>query len=231
MKRTQLNFVIDATAFAAFFFLLSTGALLRYQLPPGSGGLHGRGAGQGEAQQQVLLLWGRTRHEWGDIHYWIACLLMAVLALHLFLHWEWVFCVVRGRSTDASGLRLGLGLVGLCAVVLLAWVPWMSPTEQRTRGEIQENNGSSRDALQDGEMLADEIRGSMSLQQIADRSGHSVSYVVDRLGLPKDVSPTAQVGPLLRTHGLRMSDLRQVIGETPAENARGNRREQEGGTL
>ena len=70
MKRTRLNFVIDAAAFAVFLFLVSTGMLLRYQLPPGSGGLHGRGVGYGESQQPVLLLWGWTRHQWGEIHYW-----------------------------------------------------------------------------------------------------------------------------------------------------------------
>ena len=46
MKRTHVNGLIDALAFVAFLFLLSTGMVLLYQLPPGSGGRQGFGTGQ-----------------------------------------------------------------------------------------------------------------------------------------------------------------------------------------
>ncbi len=38
MKRTALNALIDTLAFVALVFIASTGFLMRYQLPPGSGG-------------------------------------------------------------------------------------------------------------------------------------------------------------------------------------------------
>jgi hypothetical protein len=137
MTRTHFNFAIDALAFAAFVLLASTGVLLRYQLPPGSGGLYGRGMGRGEGQQLVLTLWGWTRHEWGTAHFWIACSLLAVLAVHLFLHWNWIVCVVRGKKVDRSGWRLGLGAVGLGALALFAAAPWLSPIESQTRRQLQ----------------------------------------------------------------------------------------------
>jgi hypothetical protein len=137
MKRQRVNFIIDAVAFAGFLFLVSTGVLLRYQLPPGSGGLHGRGHGYGEAQREVLTLWGTTRHQWGDVHYWIACGLMAVLAVHLILHWKWLVCVVGRTPSQASGWRLAIGAVGFVAVVLMAMAPWLSTTQSTTRGELR----------------------------------------------------------------------------------------------
>jgi hypothetical protein len=96
MKRTTLNFVIDAVAFIGFLLLATTGMLLAYRLPPGSGGREGFGGGRGESQRSIDLLWGYTRHEWGDVHYWMAIVLMAVLALHLVLHWNWIVGIVRG---------------------------------------------------------------------------------------------------------------------------------------
>ena len=41
MSRTTLNAVIDAAAYVGLVALATTGLMLRYQMPPGSGGLHG----------------------------------------------------------------------------------------------------------------------------------------------------------------------------------------------
>ena len=132
MKRTQLNFAIDAAAFAAFLFLLSTGLLLQYQLAAGSGGLQGRGSGHGAANRDVALLWGWTRHDWGQLHYWIAGVLIAILSAHLLLHWKWIGCMVQGAHSDASGLRFGVGAISLVGLVLLAMAPFVARTEHVT---------------------------------------------------------------------------------------------------
>lgn len=220
MKRVRLNFVIDAMAMASFLFLASTGVLLRYQLPPGSGGLHGRGTGPGEAGQSVLAVWGYTRHEWGSIHYWIACAMMAVLVIHIFLHWKWVFYVVRGRKTDRSGMRLGLGLFGLVMLLLMTIAPWLASTSAQSREQLQQaaEAGIEHEGEPEYGGLADELRGSMTLEEISLASGLSVSQMVAELGLPEDVSPTAHVGQMLRSYGLHMRDLRQIVAEAAEES-------------
>ncbi len=209
MKRTHLNLLVDALAFAAFLFLTSTGVLLRFQLPPGSGGRAGRGSGSGEGQQTVLTLWEWSRHDWGTIHYWVACALMAILAIHLFLHWKWIVCIVRGKSSEQSGLRLGLGAFSLVALVLLAIAPWMSPIAQQGRAELLEEESPSAPV----ETLTEQLRGSITLGDIAKLTEVSVDDLIARLDLPKDASPTERVGPLLRAHGRQMDDLRTVVRE------------------
>jgi hypothetical protein len=57
IKRSTINFIIDAVGFVGFVFLTTTGVLVRYVLPPGSG--------------RRAVLWGMNRHEWGDLHFWI----------------------------------------------------------------------------------------------------------------------------------------------------------------
>ena len=47
---------IRGLAFAGFVLLITTGVLMRYVLPPGSG--------------RRAAIWGLDRHGWGDLHFW-----------------------------------------------------------------------------------------------------------------------------------------------------------------
>ncbi len=53
------------------------GFIMKYILPPGSGG-RGRmlrgGRGAGDLGEQIKELLSMTRHEWGDVHFYLAVL-------------------------------------------------------------------------------------------------------------------------------------------------------------
>lgn len=115
MKRVTVNFIIDALALLGFVFLSITGVLIRYTLPPGSG--------------SYMSLWGANRHDWGDLHFWVSVALFAVLSVHLVLHWRWIICTIKGKETDKSGLRLGLGLLGLFVLIAFAVAPFVVQPE------------------------------------------------------------------------------------------------------
>ncbi len=98
MKPVTKNILIDSMAFVSGLMLLATGAILRFVLPPGSGGL-----GQGRRSREAVTLWGWNRHEWGDIHFWIAVVLLVILLIHLVLHWRWIVHVfLPGRKNKRS---------------------------------------------------------------------------------------------------------------------------------
>jgi hypothetical protein len=208
VKHTHLNFAIDAFAFAAFLALLSTGLLLSYVLPPGSGSLEGFGQGHGVERRPINLVWSLTRHEWGSIHFWIAVGLVAILATHLALHWKWITCVVRGNRSDASGLRFGLGLAATTALVVLIAMPLFAPVTQQTRSQLKQA-GASQQSL--GSIGTDQIRGSTTIAEAARLAGLTVSELIDHLQLPDNVAPSDAVGPTLRQNGMRMCDLRQLL--------------------
>lgn len=220
MSRTALNAIVDAVAYAGLVVLATTGLMLRWQMPPGSGGLHGMGAGAGAGSRPVTVVWGLSRHEWGSIHYWIALGLMAVLAVHLLLHWKWIVCVLRGKPhSDVSGGRFALGVAGLVLVTLLAAAPLLSPAQTAPRsellkgpsGEEQTGFGGPKEEVESSD--GESIRGFMTLEEVASQSGVPVSDVLKRLGLPSDTAPSEQVGRLLRAHGMDMSKLRQAVGQ------------------
>ena len=73
MKRTNVNFLVDALSLVALVLLAVTGAIIRYVLPAGSG--HGSA------------LWGLDRHGWGHVHFWIAVAFCVAMVVHLVLHW------------------------------------------------------------------------------------------------------------------------------------------------
>jgi len=83
MNRTLLNIIIDLLATLSFLGMIATGYLLRFPLPPGSNQTHS--------------LWGLTRHEWGDVHFWISVALLVIMLVHLALHWNWIVTVIGKR--------------------------------------------------------------------------------------------------------------------------------------
>ena len=115
MKRTNVNFLVDALALVALVFLAATGALIRYVLPAGSG--------------NTRALWGLDRHGWGDVHVWIAVAFCVAMVVHLVLHWGWITCVVRWDTRGRSKGRAVLALIALIALLALAAAPFFGMVE------------------------------------------------------------------------------------------------------
>ena len=124
MKRPTLNLIVDGLALTGFVFLISTGLIMHFVLPPGSGGGPG-------GHRVAITIWGLSRHQWGEIHFWIAVGLLIVLSLHLFLHWRWVVSTVCGLNKETSGLRVILGILALLALVLVLVAPFLATPEGR----------------------------------------------------------------------------------------------------
>lgn len=190
IKRTSLNFIIDAVAFTGFVVLTTTGVLMRYILPPGSG--------------HYSTIWSLDRHEWGGIHFWIALVFFLILALHLVLHWRWIVRVLTGRPREGSGFRVGLGIVGLVAVIALSIAPLLTPVERDTGSK-----GVS--SLSSGEYEDMEIFGSMTFREVEDMTGVPAAYIINTLGLSETVSEEERMGPLKHEHGFQIDDVREIV--------------------
>jgi len=192
MDRGKLILLTDVLAFLGFVALTASGVLMRYVLPPGSG--------------RFVSVWGLDRHAWGTVHFWIAVGFLAVLAFHLILHWRWILGALRGRARGASGARFALGVVGLCAVLALAAAPFISTPVKTERPAGAHGAGAGTG-----------IRGAQRFAEVAAMAGVSPEYLVGVLGLPADVSPEARLGTLLRTHGLRLGDVRAAVARLARE--------------
>jgi len=75
MNKASLVKLTDLFSFLGLIALISTGALLKFNLPPRSGGAS---------------IWGLTRHEWGDIQFYVSVSFLALISLHLLLHFRFI---------------------------------------------------------------------------------------------------------------------------------------------
>ncbi len=104
MKRVTLNFIVDLISFVNLMGLAFTGIIIKFILPPGTGGL-GRQLSGGRGREPVEQLWSMTRHEWGDIHFYLAVLFIVLIVVHIILHWSWIknyFKSLLGLSRKAG---------------------------------------------------------------------------------------------------------------------------------
>jgi len=89
MKRSTLNFIVDLVSFLNLIGLAFTGIIIKFVLPPGTGG-RGRQLHEGAGREHIKALWSMGRHEWGDIHFYLAVLFVVLMAVHIILHWNWI---------------------------------------------------------------------------------------------------------------------------------------------
>jgi len=107
MSKTVWNLIVNVLLYLLGCVLVSTGAILYFLLVPGSRGGHG------------LSLLGMSRHEWGDIHFYLACGITALTIIHLLLNWPWIKAVVK-RYVSSKDKQLGTG--GTLSIALLLFL-------------------------------------------------------------------------------------------------------------
>lgn len=168
MRKNTLNFIVDAVATVAMLVLIASGFLLYLVLVPGSHG--GRG----------LQFWGMSRHEWGDIHFWSSIALIALVLLHVILHWDWV-CLTVYRWISPEGFRekrltplkqtlIGIVFLLACTGLVGGFVWYASATV--TRGaddhELHEGGGHGQGSGHGGGRGEGRRRGRHSQVESAD---------------------------------------------------------------
>lgn len=136
-QRNTVNFVVDVLTLFVALGLVATGLMMKYIMPPGSG-RHG------------LLLWGWNRHEWGDVHFWLSVSAIALVVIHLFLHWQWV-CTTIGRmftgpghGAPTRGRRIfgGVAAVVLCVGVVGGFMMLASMNVTRSAAAAAEHEAA-----------------------------------------------------------------------------------------
>ena len=213
IRKAVVNFVLEGATLITLILLAATGFIMEWRLPPGSGGM---GPGRGAGREGALTMLGMNRHQWGDIHFWIAMTFLILLTLHLFLHWWWIWGLARGRDPHTQGKR-GLIFLGVTLLLFLGLlVPWLLPVRRApTIGPDREEFTESL-----APRGADSgLRGSMTLCEAATAAGVSLEEASRRLGLDPALHADQRLGPLLRTRGMTMAEARRRLGEPLTEKS------------
>ena len=115
IMRTLIRRVLNLLLYLSFCMMTGTGLLMAFRLIPGNRG--GRG----------LTVLGWTRHEWGDLHTWVAYAFIALIVLHMLINWAWLTKV-------AGNGRLWPLLIGLAAGILIIAAFLILPIKEQGRG-------------------------------------------------------------------------------------------------
>ena len=217
-RRSTLNFLVDVLTLLAIFVMIATGLVIRFVLPPGTGGRHGEGG---------LLLWAWGRHDWGDVHFWASVALGVLLVLHVALHWAWVCTIVHRLlgGTEAgqhgAGRRNAYGIGFLLAVVLIfGGFIWYAGTAVKHVNAQRQSESRPVRAEDDTPQHGQEedhgaghvlVRGSMTLAEVETATSVSVDTLKSELGLPKDISAQERIGRLARQYGFSVDKVRDIV--------------------
>jgi hypothetical protein len=78
MKKNDWKYLLDALLFVDLCSIAAIGLLLAFVIP------------SGRAPDTSKYFLGLHRHDWGNIHLYLALFLLVLLVLHLWLNWTWV---------------------------------------------------------------------------------------------------------------------------------------------
>ncbi len=90
MSRNKMNFIVDSASLLVLLALAFTGFIMKCMLPPGTGGRGRIFHGGSEPGVRVRELWSMTRHEWGDIHFYLSVIFIVLMVVHILMHWKWI---------------------------------------------------------------------------------------------------------------------------------------------
>jgi Domain of unknown function (DUF4405) len=144
MDKPKLNFIIDALMFLTLMALAGLGFLMKYIL------VSGRDAWTKYGRNLALSWLGWDRHDWGDLHFYLAFALLILLVFHLFLHWRQILAYFH-HLFPHPGLRFKIALIFLLLSLLLIYFPFMITPDVQERGGGGGRGGRSRSQMHGSE--------------------------------------------------------------------------------
>jgi hypothetical protein len=127
MDKSKLNFIISALMFLCLMAMAGLGFLMKFVLLPGRKAM----VEYGRPVELTYLGW--DRHDWGDLHSYLAFALLSLLAFHLILHRK----KLRGlfeRLIPSPRMRTRLAFGFLIVCVLLAYFPFLITPRVEDKG-------------------------------------------------------------------------------------------------
>lgn len=118
LKKTTLNFIINALMLFCMCAIAGTGFLIKYTLVSGQEQMIKYG------NKVQLSLFGMERHEWGAIHLTIGYILIGLLLLHIILHWKVIISVYKKLSQKKPAIKF-ISIVFIAISFLFIIIPFV----------------------------------------------------------------------------------------------------------
>ena len=202
MRRSAVNLLIDVITLLVFFAMVWTGCLMHYVLPAGGGRGH------------TLTLWGMNRHEYGKVHFYLALAMVALIIVHLWLHWPWICSTMSNLLGAQQPKRFKRALYGmiLLLVMVIATAGSLLWSETKVKYTYGEDPARYEFKAFEIDELPD-ITGRTTLSQAAEMAGISVEQLISKLQLPSDINPNERLGRLRWQYGFKIEDVKRIASQ------------------
>ncbi len=224
LNRSQINFIIDIILMVVMMLAAGVGLLIKYVLLPGfqCNIKYGRDVD--------LAFWGLDRHQWGTVHLIISLVLVALVALHIVLHWRQIKCLYKNLVRDhQKRIVLAFGLLLVCAVLAIGPLfikPQVVASVGHGTGRLHESTIEHVSHISDRQSTRVEsetehqvhaslsndipIYGSMTIREVAAQYNVSAKELAQHVGVP-ETELDQRLGRLRRQYSFQMSEIRAYI--------------------
>lgn len=233
MKKSKLNLVIDILMLLLMAVIAGIGFLMKFRL------LSGHEKWEKYGANLDTTLFGLDRHEWGTIHLILGFILIGLLVLHLWLHWNMIICIYK-KLIKNKNARIIVTTI-LCFLILFFLIAPLLFNIEINR--VQEKQGyyksisidkSSESLHKKGKALNKEneevpklksvdrkknqkvnsdveIKGFMSIADVSKKYNISTDKLKKHLCIPLSTPDNKRLGNLRKTYNFKMSDLRDFV--------------------
>ena len=231
MKKSTLNFIIDALMFLCMAAIAGIGFLIKYTL------ISGQNRWIVYNDNVELYLFGMDRHEWGSIHLILGYILLGLLALHIILHWK-IVVTIYNRLIKRKQLKQLTTVIFIIVSALMIIVPFLIKPEivkiEHDKGrhesihhihndketdksvsydDKEELDATKNSTIQQNSNSSVEIKGSMTLDEVSKKYNVPIVYIKAKLNIPTSVSDYEKIGRLRKEFDIKMKDVEVIINE------------------
>ncbi|MDY6800285.1 MAG: DUF4405 domain-containing protein, partial [Bacteroidota bacterium] len=224
--KAKINFIIDAIMFLLMGLLAGIGLLIKYVLVSGEERWIKYG------QNVDIRFWGLDRHQWGEIHLYVAIALILFLVLHIVLHWNMIVCLYK-RIVGNRKARILCGLAFMTVTLFMVLFPYFIRVETselasgRERFQslpvnenttpVQKSVQTENTAKNNAELVADVKEKEKELHHNIDPSIEvkglmTLSEVSRKYNIPSDYMKQKLDIPLSTSNSSKLGHLRKQYG-------------------
>jgi hypothetical protein len=223
--KSKINLIIDVIMLIVMSVIAGLGLLIKYVLVPGfkRNEIYGKDI--------ELFYLGYDRHWWGNVHYILSIILVSLVVLHIILHWKMIVGIFK-KMVKIKSVRYIIGVfILVISIFLIGSTLFIKPqiTEEISnhnkeveiqapdskmveRIEIQTNNKElSLKESKHEHNNEENIKGSMTLNDIAEQNNISPEALKQQLNIPTSVSNNSKTGRLKREYHFEMDELREAV--------------------
>jgi hypothetical protein len=131
--------IIEMFSLAVFMMMISTGLIMKYILPAGSGRVEMLLSRPARSQRTIEVFLGLSRYEWGEFHFYFSVAFLVLIALHLMLHWSWIKAMTFGAPNAPQPFYRKIVAIVLVLFVVFALIfPWLFKAREYTSFEYRQ---------------------------------------------------------------------------------------------